>query len=99
MLKRPPVYLKKWKLFHDEPEFYRKWTCDGRFQSAEFQDRHDPKSFVIVHRSTKTPGKWQTSRFDAQGAESDSQASSCQEALKEISPRLYKLKSFTPKVR
>ena len=73
------------------------FVCDARFQSAELQNRRDPSRIAIVHRSTKTAGKWQTSFFDAEGASSDTQRSSCTEALKELSPNQWRLRDVRPK--
>lgn len=74
-----------------------RFVCDARLQAAEFEHRKQPERKVIVHRSTKQPGKWQTSRFDERGASSDVQSASCTEALRELSPKDWRLRNVSPK--
>lgn len=74
-----------------------RWVCDARFQSAQFQSRRDPDKLAIVHRSTKREGKWQTSYFDEAGASRDVQSGSCQEALRDLPPRLWRLRDVSPR--
>lgn len=96
-MKRPPIYReKRLRAWPGGPNIDR-WACDARFQSAEFQDRRDPTRTAIVHRSTKYPGAWQVSRFDAEGAVGDSKRSSCAEALREVPPTSWRLRTLVPK--
>lgn len=95
MAKRSPVRVEKKKLLFGIESL--RWVCDARLQAAEFQHRKQPERTVIVHRSTKHKGLWQTSRFDERGAQSDSQNSSCTEALRELSPKDWRLRNVSPK--
>ena len=74
----------------------RTWVCDARLESAEFHERQSPGRTVVVHRSTKAPGKWQTSYFDDQGAISDRQSPSCREALADLPPSRWRLRDVKP---
>jgi hypothetical protein len=74
-----------------------RWVCDVRLQSARFQDRLDHQRTAIVHRSTKYPQAWQVSFFDDQGAASDIRRTTCNEALRELSPSRWRLRDVRPK--
>ncbi|MBV8722248.1 MAG: hypothetical protein JO277_08870 [Candidatus Eremiobacteraeota bacterium] len=95
MAKRSPVRVETKRLALGIKS--QRWTCDARLQSAQFQSRIDPSEMAVVHRSTKTPGKWQTSYFDAAGATRDAQSGSCQEALRDLPPRRWRLRDVSPK--
>ena len=95
MKTRSPVRVEQRKLLFGLKA--TQFVCDARLLAAEFQHRKQPERTTIVHRSTKSPGKWQTSRFDERGASSDSQHPSCTEALKELSPKDWRLRSVVPK--
>lgn len=69
------------------------WTVVGNFRGAEFVSRSRPSEFAIVHPSTKTAGKWQVSFFDDLGPSRDSQHSSAEDALKQVFPKKWKLKT------
>ena len=69
------------------------WTVVGDFRGAEFVSRSRPSEFAIVHPSTKTAGKWQVSFFDDQGPSRDSQHPSAADAIKQVFPRKWKLKT------
>lgn len=69
------------------------WTPVGPFRGAEFVGRDSPNT-AIVHPSTKHDGKWQVSYFDDRGPVGDSQHPSASEALKQVSPRRWKLRGF-----
>lgn len=93
-MRRAPVRVETKKLLFDLKS--QQWTCDARLQAAEFQNRQQPEQTAIVHRSTKRAG-WQTSYFDERGAASDVQSSSCQEALRALPPKLWRLRNVSPK--
>lgn len=96
-MKRPPIYIEKRKrLWPGGPNIDR-WTCDARFQSAEFQDRSYPNRRAIVHRSTKYTGRWQVSLFDDRGASGDLNRATCAEALREVPPASWRLRKLVPK--
>lgn len=71
----------------------RKYVPGENFQSVEFENIQDPSKTVIVHGSTKTPGKWQTSHFDAEGPSGDRQSGSPAEALRDLHPSQWKPKT------
>lgn len=95
MARRSPVRVEKHKLALGITSL--RWVCDARLQAAEFQDRRDPLVSIIVHRSPKRAGTWQTSRFDSKGASGDFESSTCQEAMQDLSPRQWRLRSVSPK--
>ena len=70
------------------------WKVVGDFRGAEFTSRTRSGESAIVHPSTKRIGNWQVSFFDEQGPSGDSQHASSAEALKMVSPRKWKLKTF-----
>ena len=70
------------------------WKAVGPLRGAEFTSRTRQHESAIVHPSTKSIGKWQVSFFDEQGAVRDSQHSSVDDALKQVSPKRWKLKAF-----
>ena len=69
------------------------WKIVGEFRGAEFASRSRPGEVAIVHPSTKAAGKWQVSFFDDQGPSRDSQHSSAEDALKQVFPKKWKLKT------
>ena len=69
------------------------WTIVGDFRGAEFVSRSRQGEFAIVHPSTKTAGKWQVSFFDELGPSRDSQHPSAADALKQVSPKRWKLRT------
>ena len=70
------------------------WKVVGTLRGAEFSSRTKRDESAIVHPSTKTIGKWQVSFFDELGPVRDSQQSSVEDALKQVSPKKWKLKAF-----
>ena len=70
------------------------WKVVGPLRGAEFTSRTRKDEFAIVHPSTKFTGKWQVSFFDELGAVRDSQHSSVEDALKQVSPKRWKLRAF-----
>jgi hypothetical protein len=93
--RRSPVRVETRKLLFGLKS--RQWVCDDRLQSAQFQHRSDPDQMVIVHRSTKARDRWQTSYFDARGAVSDRQSPTCLLALKDLSPKTWRLRDVALK--
>ena len=71
------------------------WKIVGPFRGAEFSSRSRKDEFAIVHPSTKSAGKWQVSFFDDLGAVRDSQHSSVDDALRQVFPKKWKLKTFS----
>ncbi|HSX23320.1 MAG TPA: hypothetical protein VLE97_11155 [Gaiellaceae bacterium] len=69
------------------------WKVVGDFRGAEFLSRTRADESAIVHPSTKTAGKWQVSFFDEQGPSRDSQHSDVADALRQVSPKKWKLKA------
>jgi hypothetical protein len=70
-----------------------KWVCLRPFRAARFVGRKNrPGETAIVHRSTKRPGKWQVSYFDADGPWSDTEHSSCNAAVEDLRPYAWRLK-------
>ncbi len=71
----------------------KRYVCDGeRVTGVELQNRRDPRKKVVVHRSTKHDGKWQSSYFDQDGASSDTQRESCTAALFDLPPHEWRLR-------
>jgi hypothetical protein len=70
------------------------WKVVGPLRGAEFSSRMRRDESAIVHPSTKSIGKWQVSFFDELGPVRDSQHSSVEDALKQVSPKKWKLKAF-----
>jgi hypothetical protein len=70
------------------------WKVVGPLRGAEFSSRTRHAESAIVHPSTKSIGKWQVSFFDELGPVRDSQHSSVDDALKQVSPKKWKLKAF-----
>jgi hypothetical protein len=70
------------------------WKVVGPLRGAEFTSRQRKDESAIVHPSTKSTGKWQVSFFDELGAVRDSQHGSVEDALKQVSPKKWKLKAF-----
>ena len=70
------------------------WKPVRAFHAIEFMSRRRPGETVIVHPSAKSPGKWQVSLFDKDGPVNDSQHSSVEDALRRVSPKLWRLKTF-----
>lgn len=69
------------------------WKVVGDLHGAEFASRTRPGEFAIVHPSTKSAGKWQVSFFDDQGPSRDSQHSDVLDALRQVSPKKWKLRT------
>ena len=70
------------------------WKVVGPLRGAEFSSRTRQDESAIVHPSTKSIGKWQVSFFDERGPVRDSQHVSVEDALKQVSPKKWKLKAF-----
>lgn len=66
------------------------WTCERPLRGAEFTHRRDNRSAIVVP-STKGAG-WQVTTFDAAGPIGDRQYPNCAEALRELSPKLWRLR-------
>ena len=79
--------------FKTKPMRLCRWKPVGELRAAEFVSRRDGSRFSIVHPSTKSRGKWQVSRFDREGPVGDTQYGSLDEALGEVSPKLFKLRN------
>ncbi len=74
----------------------KRYVCDGdRVAGVELQNRRDPRKTAVVHRSTKQAGKWQTSYLDHQGASSDTQRASCSEAMHDLPPHEWRLRTVS----
>jgi hypothetical protein len=69
------------------------WNLVGPLHAAEFSSRRRRDEFAIVHPSTKNPGMWQVSFFDQDGASRDSQHTRVEDALKQVSPKHWRLKN------
>lgn len=72
-----------------------RWVCVRNPRGAEFVNRRDGETIAILHPSTKKPGQWQVSRFDASGAIGDIVRPTCTETLYDsgILPATWKLRS------
>jgi len=95
MAARSPVRVVSsypWLDIGDDMRITR-WEATEQFEGACFVDRARPDHFSVVHRSTKVPGRWQVSRFDADGAVGDVETADLTLALREVLPRLYRLAS------
>ncbi len=68
-----------------------RWEREGLLRAAEFTNRRN-QTTAIVHPSTKTKGFWQVSFWDDQGPISDVQRRSCNDALAELPPKLWRLR-------
>lgn len=74
----------------------KRWICDStRVSGIELQSRRDPSNTAVVHPSTKKPGMWQASFFDDRGASGDVQRGTCTEALRDLSPKQWRLRSVS----
>ncbi len=74
----------------------KRWVCDStRVKGVELQEKRDPRKTVVVHPSTKHAGMWQASFFDHHGASSDIQRKSCTEAMRDLSPKQWRLRSIS----
>lgn len=71
------------------------WKCRPGIRGAQFRHRKRKDLYVILHRSTRSPGKWQLTSFDSEGPIGDIERSSCDEALRDggISEK-WKLEAF-----
>lgn len=70
-----------------------RWVCDeDRLVGAMFVNRYDEHDIAILHRSSKTPGKWQVTHFHRKTPWGDSQYSSCKDALGGLMPSGWRLK-------
>jgi hypothetical protein len=94
--KRPPLFVKKKQPFGVAGPTFHVWACDARLTIARFQNRRQPRLSAVVHRSTKQPGKWQTTFFDVHGPSSDAQSGTCQEAVRELPPGSWRLRNVRP---
>lgn len=72
---------------------------DARLAAVELQDRDDPTRTAIVHPSTKSAGKWQASVFENGEPTRDHQAPSCTAALRDFSPRRWRLRNVQSRRR
>ena len=60
---------------------YHRWRATGRpFKAARFEATG---GFAIVHRCTRTPGWWQVSYFDRDGAIGDCRRPTLDKALRD----------------
>jgi hypothetical protein len=74
----------------------KRYVCDGdRVAGVELQNRRDPRKTVVVHPSTKFPGKWQSSYLDHRGASSDTQRDSCTAAMDDLPPNQWRLRTVS----
>ncbi len=74
----------------------KRYVCNGdQIAAIELQDRRDPNRTAVVARSTKTPGLWQTSHFDERGASGDTQRASCTDALQNLPPKQWRLRTVS----
>ncbi len=67
----------------------RRWTPPPGFTAGEFRDRKDPTRWAAVHRSTREPGRWQVTWFDAEGAIGDTTRAELADALRELPPGIW----------
>lgn len=70
------------------------WKVVGELRGAAFTSRTRRDEYAVIHPSTKAAGKWQVSFFDELGAVRDSQHTRVEDALKQVSPRQWKLRGF-----
>lgn len=84
-------------LFKREKPLLR-WRCTQDFRIAEFQERKSPRHTAIVHPSIKHAGKWQLTFFDNDEPTGDIQGSSCDELLRELRPRSWRLRTAGPQL-
>lgn len=70
------------------------WKVVGPLRGAEFSSRTRHDESAIVHPSTKTVGRWQVSFFDELGPSRDSQHTSVEDALRQVPPKKWKLRTF-----
>lgn len=59
------------------------WQADDRLKMAVFRLRRDPSIYCILHPSTKEAGRWQMSKFDAEGPWGDVVRSTAAQAMKD----------------
>jgi hypothetical protein len=71
-----------------------KWRCRAPVRAARFIERRRPDHYAIVHPSTKEPGRWQVSFFDADGPWGDTARDTCSEAVAYLRPWEYRLKEI-----
>lgn len=62
----------RWQCRHPEPA-----------PMVKFIDRDRPGRWALLHRSTRTPGSWQLTHFDAEGPVSHVERKSCGAALQD----------------
>lgn len=100
---RCPVRVMSWYPFRDiEPddrERFTKWISDDRLDGAEFRYRHTDHAgwFAVLHRSTKSHGRWQLSWFDSEGAIGDIDRATADECLTEVRPHSWRLVALKTK--
>lgn len=71
------------------------WVCDeARLGVAKFVERRDKSHYAILHRTTRPKAApWQVSFFDDLGPVGDSEAKTCELALRDHLPRrVYRLR-------
>lgn len=68
-----------------------KFRLRGKLKAARFVNKKDKREFAIVHPSTKRKGMCQVSYFDKDGPYRDTQYNTCSRAIKDLSPRQWKL--------
>lgn len=81
--KKSPIRLECKRPFASFGDDMRvcQWKCRPGIRGAQFRHRTRKDLYVILHRSTRSPGKWQLTSFDADGPIGDHERSSCDEAL------------------
>jgi hypothetical protein len=65
-------------------EMLCRWIAVRPIVAARFINRQNAEQYAIIHGSTRNPGDWQVSFFDAEGPWGDSQRSSIEAALAEV---------------
>jgi hypothetical protein len=80
--------MHTWQPFKDD-EVFSKWKTTPDFNGVGLVAKDDPSKFVAIHRSTKEPGRWQASSFDADGAVGDSIRDNPDELLQDYSHKWY----------
>jgi hypothetical protein len=87
------LYIHESTPFADvDPDFVvRTWREREPIRSARFSMPKEPGMFAVLHPSTKRPGIWQLSYFDAGGAVGDAEFRTLREALRELPPSLWVL--------